>query len=131
MLTITNGQGIEVRRCELDKAEGLKRFVWNLNADPGITFDANDRVVQRPFTRPDSGASQQPAANGPTPQSCTATGGGRGGFGGGGRGGGPQIARVPNGIYRASISKMVGNTSTSLGPSQTFEVKALLAPQPF
>jgi hypothetical protein len=122
MLTITNGQGIEVRRCELDKAAGLKRFVWNLNADPGITFDANDRVVQRPGGRPDSTATA-------SAQSCTATGGGRGGFGGGR--GGPQISRVPNGVYRASISRVVGNTSTSLGPSQTFEVKALLAPQPF
>ena len=53
-----------------------------------------------------------------------------GGFGGGGRGG-PTFARVPNGIYRAQIGRMVGNTVTSIGPSQTFEVKARLTPQPW
>jgi hypothetical protein len=34
---------------------------------------------------------------------------------------------VANGIYRASIGKMVGTTVTPIGPSQTFTVLALPA----
>ena len=133
VLTIMNSQGIAIRRCELEKSQGLKRFVWNLNADPGITFNANNQVVSSPVppARPDTAnpSTSQPAN--PSLQSCTAAPGGGGGFGGGGGRGGPSIARVPNGIYRAQIGKMVGSTVTSIGPSQQFEVKALLAPQPF
>ena len=33
VLTITDNAGTQVRRCELDKTAGLRRFVWNLNAD--------------------------------------------------------------------------------------------------
>ena len=38
---------------------------------------------------------------------------------------------MPNGIYRAQIGRMTGTTVTPLGPSQSFEVKALLTPQPW
>jgi hypothetical protein len=137
VLTIMNSQGAAVRRCELDKTAGLKRFVWNLNADPGIAFNANNQIVAAPFNqgagRGAAGAdssSPQPAASSPAIQSCTAAPA-AGGFGGGGGRGGPSIARVPNGVYRAQIGKMVGTTVTPIGPSQTFEVKALLAPQPW
>jgi photosystem II stability/assembly factor-like uncharacterized protein len=139
VLTISNMQGAQVRRCELDKSQGLKRFVWNLNADPGITFNASNQVIAGgppaggrggagAPARPDSAApTTQPA--GPTLQSCTAQAGGGGGFGGGR--GGAGAARVPNGSYRAQIGRMAGNVFTPIGPSQIFEVKALLTPQPW
>jgi hypothetical protein len=143
VLNITNNGGVQVRRCEVDKTAGLKRFVWNLNADPGISFNANNQVVTggapaggrgNPPANPAADSSASSAANtsqGSTLQQCVpptpapgAGGGGRGGFGGGG-------ARVPNGIYRAQIGKMVGGIFVPLGPTQSFEVKALLTPQPW
>ena len=53
---------------------------------------------------------------------CTALtyGGGRGGGGGGG------ANRAPNGLYRASIGKLVDTTFTPIGPVQTFSVLPLL-----
>ena len=130
VLTISDIRGAQVRRCELDKTQGLKRFVWNLNADAGTTFNANGQaVVPPPVTaRPDTGAAAAPATSLPM---CIAAAGAGGGFGGGGGGRGGAPSRVPNGIYRAQIGRMVGNTVTSIGPSQTFEVKALLTPQPY
>jgi photosystem II stability/assembly factor-like uncharacterized protein len=140
VLTITNAQGFQVRRCELDKTAGLKRFVWNLNADPGMTFGTNNQPI---LGIPGGGRGQGGGGRGGAadtvpataqPQSalgsCAGGGGLAGGFGGG-RGGGGGAGRVPNGIYRAQIGRMVGNTVTSIGPSQTFEVKALLPAQPF
>ena len=66
----------------------------------------------------------------PTLQSCTAPAP-QGGFGGGGRGAANNGSRVPNGIYRAQLGKMVNGAVTPIGPVQSFEVKALLEPQPF
>jgi photosystem II stability/assembly factor-like uncharacterized protein len=138
VLTISNIQGAMVRRCELDKGAGLKRFAWNLNADQGITFNANNQVVLPPpvMARPDTArrdsTAAQPAPSGPTLPACVAAPAQGGGFGGGGgRGGFGAAARVPNGIYRAQIGRMVGSNVTPVGPSQTFEVKALLTPQPW
>jgi hypothetical protein len=133
-----------VRRCEVDKSVGLRRFVWNLNSDPGITFSANNQVIQgaapaggRGAGAP-AGAGAQADTNraattttpGPTLQSCTAPAP-QGGFGGGGRGGANNGVRVPNGIYRAQLGRMVNGVVTPVGPIQSFEVKALLEPQPW
>jgi hypothetical protein len=146
VLTITNNAGMQIRRCELDKTPGLKRFAWNLNADPGIAFNANNQPIQG--GAPAGGRGGQGGGRGgaggadsaavtpttppaaPTIQSCTPAAGAGGGFGGG-RGGGGGAARVPNGFYRAQIGWMIGSTVTPIGPSQTFEVKALLTPQPW
>ncbi|HET9423730.1 MAG TPA: hypothetical protein VFO55_00055 [Gemmatimonadaceae bacterium] len=143
VLTVINNAGAQVRRCEVDKSVGLRRFVWNLNSDPGITFGANNQVIQggpgggRGAGAP-IGAGAPPAAGadttaratpqGPTIQQCNAPAP-QGGFGGG-RGGVPTGARVPNGMYRAQLGKMVGGVVTPIGPMQSFEVKALLPPQP-
>jgi photosystem II stability/assembly factor-like uncharacterized protein len=92
MLTITDDTGRQVRRMEIDKAAGLRRVAWNLRSDP-----------------------PPPAA------ATTQTGrGGRGGFGG--RGGPPQGPLVAPGRYRATLGKLVGDTVTPLGPSQSFTV---------
>src|SRR5699024_6111972 len=69
VLTISDNSGKQVRRCELDRSAGLRRFVWNLNGDP----------VAAP-----AGGRGGPGA-----------GGGRGG-GGGGRGGAPPAAARPD-----------------------------------
>ena len=137
VLTITDNGGAQVRRCEIDKTAGLKRFTWNLNADPGLSFGPTGQVIQSGAGRAGGGgAPTTPPATGgaaptPTMQMCVAPAG-NGGFGGGGGGGGGRggqnAQRVPNGLYRASIGKMVGTTVTTIGPSQTFEVKALLQP---
>jgi hypothetical protein len=145
VLTITNNQGTQVRRCEVDKSVGLRRFVWNLNSDPGITFSANNQVIQgaapaggRGAGAPAGAGAQADTTNraattttqGPTLQSCTAPAP-QGGFGGGGRGGANNGVRVPNGIYRAQLGRMVNGIVTPAGPIQSFEVKALLEPQPW
>jgi hypothetical protein len=145
VLTITNNAGAEVRRCELDKTAGLKRFVWNLNGDPGLAV-AGAQAGGRGGAgggggggRGAAGGTAPPAAGAPaatsttaaTPnvQMCVPPAGAAGGFGGGGGGpgrGGAGGLRVPNGVYHASIGKMVGTTVTPIGPTQTFNVLALL-----
>jgi photosystem II stability/assembly factor-like uncharacterized protein len=139
VLTISTNQGTQVRRCEVDKDVGLRRFVWNLNSDPGITFNANDQVIQggppaggRGAGAPAAGdsANQAPATTqSPALQKCDAPppqGGGRGRGGAGANG-----VRVPNGLYRAQLGRMVNGVVTPIGPVQSFEVKALLDPQPW
>jgi photosystem II stability/assembly factor-like uncharacterized protein len=135
VLTIQNNAGAMVRRCELDKSVGMKRVVWNLNADPGITFNNNGGVSNAGAPAGGRGAvppastdsSRTGVASSPAVPSCEPPPNAGRGFGGGGRGGfGAQ--RVPNGVYRASIGKMVNGVVIPLGPSQTFEVKALLQP---
>jgi photosystem II stability/assembly factor-like uncharacterized protein len=136
VLTITDNGGMQVRRCELDKTAGLRRFVWNLNADPGLSLAAMTQPAGA--GRGTGGAAASPPASttaaattatAPTLQMCVAPAGVPafgGGGGGGGRGGAGGPQRVPNGIYRASIGKMVGGVVTSIGPAQTFNVLALL-----
>lgn len=112
VLSISDNGGKLVRRCELDRTAGLRRFAWNLNGDP---------------TPPDSAAGAPRAAVN-TLQQCTLPAGGLGNGGGGIvaflRGG--QAQRVANGVYKASIGTMVGTIVTPIGPSQTFSVLPLL-----
>ena len=122
VLSITDNSGGLVRRCELDKTAGLKRFAWNLNADPGVSFLPNGSV-NRGSAAPVPINSESRSL---TPCVPVAAPGGFGGGGGRGGAGGPQ--RVPNGVYHAAIGRMVGNTVTNLGPVQTFSVLGLLQP---
>ena len=162
VLTISDNTGKQIRRCELDRSIGLRRFAWNLNSDPVAPDSATVRRLTAQFGGQQGGAvagvvaatdsavpAARPAAN--TLQSCaignTAGGfggaGGAGGFGGGGGGGGAggpggpgglaaalrgQAQRVPVGVYKASIGKLVGTTVTAIGPSQSFSVLPLLQP---
>jgi hypothetical protein len=139
VLTITDNGGTQVRRCELDKTAGLRRFVWNLNGDPGLTFGLPAPGAGRGGgggggNPPAATATPAPAVPAtptpPTIQMCVVPppAAGFGGGGGGGRGGAGGPQRVPNGIYRASIGKMVGGVVTPIGPSQTFNVLTLLQP---
>ncbi len=139
VLQISDGAGMQVRRCELDKRVGLRRLTWNLNSDP-VPADsaARSRLVTQfgaeAVTSADSAARANPQ---PAPlQSCSiSTTGGRGGGGGGFGGGGAaaisaalrgQPRRVDPGPYKATIGRLVGSTFTPVGPSQTFNVMALL-----
>jgi photosystem II stability/assembly factor-like uncharacterized protein len=140
VLTIVDNTGRQVRRCELDRTPGLRRFAWNLNGDPTPPDTAQIRRTMQQFggqippqlqAQADSAlrAAQNPQAGSTAITPCTGGGPAGGGFGGGGgaaaafRG---QAQRVPNGTYRASIGRMVGTTVTPIGPSQTFNVMPLL-----
>ncbi|MBL0170585.1 MAG: glycosyl hydrolase [Gemmatimonadaceae bacterium] len=146
VLTISDNSGKQVRRCELDRSVGLRRFAWNLNSDPVAPDSATARRLSAQFGgQAGTGAAAaatdttsrapRPAANALT--SC-AIGTTAGGFGGGGGGaGGPgglaaalrgQPQRVPAGVYKASIGRLVGTTVTPIGPSQGFSVLPLLQP---
>lgn len=143
VLTISDNTGKQVRRCELDRAPGLRRFVWNLNGDP-VAAPAGGRGGPgagggrggggggggrggAPPATPDSAAATPAAPAAPAMTACVGGAGGGGGFGGGGRGGAGGVAtRVPMGVYRASIGRMVGTTVTPIGPVQTFSVLPLL-----
>ena len=136
VLTIENQAGERVRRCELDKSPGLRRVPWGLTADAapaapgrgGAGGGGGGGVPGRA-----GGAAGAPAAAGDSSTSAQSSGlqpcvpppgAGRGGGGGGGRGGGAGT-RVPNGVYSASIGKMIGTTVTPIGPSQSFQVLPL------
>jgi len=139
VLTISDNTGKQVRRCELERTAGLRRFVWNLNGDPvaapagggrggagggrGGAGGGRDGGGGAPPAAALDSAAAAPAA--PAMTACTGGQGG-GGFGGGGRGGGAAATRVPTGVYRASIGRLSGTTVTPLGPSQAFSVLPLL-----
>ena len=93
VLTITDEQGRQVRRMDVDKAPGLRRVTWNLRADP-----------------PAQAATPQGGRGG--------AGGGQGGFGGRGN----LAALVAAGRYSATLGKKVGETVTPIGTPQVFRV---------
>jgi photosystem II stability/assembly factor-like uncharacterized protein len=140
VLTISDNAGKVWRRCELEKTAGLRRFTWNLNGDPAAPDTAAPRRAaapvggQVPAGPPAVPAPTDSAARAPRPaqntlQPCVPPAPlGPGGFaGGGGFGGrGAQAPRVPVGVYKATIAKLVGTTSTPIGPSQSFSVLSLL-----
>ena len=152
LLTIFNSAGEQVRRCELNKTAGLRRVTWNLNADPAApdtTAGRGGRGGGAPAgaggrggggaagggttggAAGAAGASATTAAASATAPAAAATialcqpPAGVAGGGGGGRGGGGAV-RVPNGVYRATLSKLVGATVTLIGAQQTFSVLPLL-----
>jgi photosystem II stability/assembly factor-like uncharacterized protein len=94
VLTISNEQGQQVRRMDVDKAQGLRRVVWNLRADPP--------------------AGGQGAAGG-----RGQGGGGQQAFGGRGGGGG---ALATPGRYTAQLGRQVGDKVEPIGPPQAFRV---------
>jgi hypothetical protein len=137
VLKITDANGNQVRRCELNKTVGLRRFVWGLTGDPPPETVAS---ANRGGGGGRGGAGEATAvrASGDAPAAAPAAtpaitpcqpvpgraGGGGGGGGGGGRGGG-AATRVQPGFYRASLEKVVGTIVTPIGPAQTFSVLAL------
>lgn len=95
VLTITNEQGRQVRRMDVDKAQGLRRVVWNLRGDPPAAGQGGGR------------------------------GGGGGGqafFGGRGGGGGPL---AEPGLYKAQLGRQVGDKVEPIGAEQTFRVVSI------
>ncbi len=94
VLTITDARGQQVRRMPVDKAQGLRRVLWNMRADAPAGGGA--------------GRGGAPGAGAP-PQFA-------------GRGGGAGGALVAGGTYHAQLGKQVGDTVTAVGPMQTFRV---------
>jgi photosystem II stability/assembly factor-like uncharacterized protein len=141
VLTISDKDGKQVRRCELDQAVGLRRFAWNLNGDPVPPDSATLARLRAQFGgQLPAAAAADSAARAPRPaqatgpaalQPCVPPAGGGGGFGGGGgiaaalRGTPPRVA---NGVYTAAIGTLAGDTVTPIGPSQRFSVLPLLQP---
>ena len=98
VLTITDETGRRVRRMELDKAEGLRRTVWNLRADPPALTPAPGG---QPGGAPQGGAAGQAGPAGGRFQ---------------------QAPLAAAGRYQAVLGKQVGETVTPIGPPQTFHV---------
>lgn len=120
VLTVENQAGQQVRRCELDKAPGLRRVAWGLVPDAPVT-PGRAGTAGAAAGRGAGAADSASTSTTPTMQPCVQPAGRAGG--GGGRGGFGQ--RVPNGAYTASIGRMVGTTVTPIGPSQSFLVLPL------
>ncbi|HYN08069.1 MAG TPA: hypothetical protein VES67_11815 [Vicinamibacterales bacterium] len=100
VIRINDSAGRRVRQLEVNKAAGFRRVTWNLTEDAA------------PAPPPAAGAD--PAGRG------AGRGGGRGG-----RGGAAQGPAVAPGRYTATLGKMVGDSLTPVGPSQTFSVVPL------
>ena len=106
VLTISNEQGQQVRRLDVDKAPGLRRVVWNLRGDAPAPGAAGQGRGGR-------GAGGGDDAQQAPPQQF---GGGRGGQGG------PLAAA---GIYRAQLGRQVGDKVEPIGQPQTFRVTSI------
>ncbi|HEX7122640.1 MAG TPA: hypothetical protein VF178_09755, partial [Gemmatimonadaceae bacterium] len=107
---------------------GLKRVAWPLTRDPAPDDSAGrggrggrgGAAGGRGGGGAQAGGANPETSGEPQLQPCSGgTGGGRGGRGGGAGG------RVPEGVYVATLGKMVGTTVTPIGPSQTFQVLPL------
>jgi photosystem II stability/assembly factor-like uncharacterized protein len=108
VLTITDQQGRQVRRMDVEKAPGLRRVVWNLRGDPPAAGQGGGRGAQ--------GAAG--AANAEQAAAIQAFLAGRGGRGGGG-------AAAEPGLYRAQLGKQVGEKVEPIGEPQAFRVTAI------
>jgi hypothetical protein len=108
VLTITDQQGRQVRRMDVEKAPGLRRVVWNLRGDPPAAGQGGGRGAQ--------GAAG--AANAEQAAAIQAFLAGRGGRGGGG-------AAAEPGLYRAQLGKQVGDKVEPIGEPQAFRVTAI------
>jgi hypothetical protein len=102
VLTITNEQGQQVRRMDLDSTPGLRRVTWNLRGDP-------------PAAQGQQGAGRGQAGQAGAPQAAQF-------FGGRGGGGGPLATP---GRYRAQLGKLVGDKVEPIGEPQTFRVSPI------
>jgi hypothetical protein len=117
VLTISNQSGQQVRRMDVDKAQGLRRVVWNLRGDT-------------PAAGPQGGGRGQGAG-------AAGAGAGAAGAGGdaaqqaaiqqflAGRGGGAGGPLAVPGLYTAQLGKQVGDKVEPIGPPQTFRVTAI------
>jgi hypothetical protein len=115
VLTIRNQAGQQVRRCEVDKAPGLRRVAWPLNTDPapGAGGRGGGRTGGAPAAADTTPNPEEPAELQPCTGGAAAGRGGRGGGAGG---------RVPNGVYTATLSKLTGTRTTAVESPQTFQV---------
>jgi hypothetical protein len=105
-ISIRDTTGREVARVPLDGTAGLRRAAWNLTATP----PPPPPTVEPPDA---AGRGQQAGR------------GGRGGRGGGRGGRGGDGPPVEHGRYTAVLLKISGETTTPLGPSQSFYVVGL------
>ena len=119
VLTITDEQGRQVRRMEVDKTPGLRRVTWNLRADPPAPSAApgGQQGGGQTGRGGDAAAAQQRAAAGlpPTAPPMQIFGVGRGGGG----------APAAPGRYTATLQKQVGEAFTNVGQPQSFRVTSI------
>ena len=116
VLTITDENGRQVRRMEVDKTPGLRRVAWNLRGDPPPQ-QAPQGGAPQAGRGGEPGGAQQAGRGGqpPNPQLQAA------GIFGGGRGAGGQPPAAP-GRYTATLQKQVGEAFTNVGQPQSFRV---------
>ena len=105
VLTITDEQGRQIRRMEVDKNPGLRRVTWNLRPDPPAQPQGGQQGAGQ------AGRGGQPG--GAAPGAVFQLGGGRG------AGGGQPAAP---GRYTATLQKQVGESFTNVGQPQSFRV---------
>jgi hypothetical protein len=105
VLTITNEQGQQVRRLDVEKTPGLRRVAWNLRGDPPAAEAGRGQGG-----RGGAGAQQGGAQRGQQ-------------FGGRGAGQGGPLATP--GRYRAQLGRQVGDKVEPIGEPQTFRVTQL------
>jgi hypothetical protein len=105
-ISIRDSSDREVSRVPLTGAAGLRRAAWNLTAAPPPPPPAVET--------PDAAGRGQAGGRG-----------GRGGRGGGRGGRGGDGPPVQHGRYTAVLLKITGDTTTPLGPSQSFYVIGL------
>jgi hypothetical protein len=102
VLTITNEQGQQVRRLDVEKTPGLRRVAWNLRGDPSAAEAGRGQGG-----RGGAGAQQ---------------GGAQRGQQFGGRGAGQGGALATPGRYRAQLGRQVGDKVEPIGAPQAFRV---------
>ena len=121
VLTITDEQGRQVRRMEVDKAPGLRRVTWNLRPDPPAPAapqggGAPGAAAPQGGRGGDPAGAQQAGRGGQAAAALAAAGIQ---FGGGRGGGGAPAAP---GRYTATLQKQVGDAFTNVGQPQSFRV---------
>jgi hypothetical protein len=144
IINITDNAGRQIRRMEVPKDLGLRRWQWDLRADIGVTQTGGPGLVEPTESSKDDDEIQNPPAQTPpvqtpppagrqggagagAPQGGRAGGAGQAGGGapGGGRGGTPLGPVVTPGRYTATLAKLVGETVTPYGAGVSFTVKAI------
>jgi photosystem II stability/assembly factor-like uncharacterized protein len=120
VLTVTDGEGKQVRQIDAINEVGLHRTPWDLRESPpqGQGGRGAGRGGQPPAGDAEPPNEEQPAGRG----GRGGTGGAGGGFGGRGGRGGPF---VKPGTYTVQLGKLVNGAVTPLGEQRKVEVTPL------
>jgi hypothetical protein len=135
VITITDTNGRQIRRMDVDKSLGLNRATWNLRADAGVSQPGGPGLVEPEEAVRDEDEEVQQQEPPPGRQGGAGQAGRQGGAGqaGGRQGGGPAGRGgfnaagpiVTPGRYTATLGKQVGETVTPYGTGVSFTVKPI------